>query len=225
MRRIEWAIGIVCVLFAGCASTPLADNPLPIRPGPDNRENPVLVAPGQTSPAVYSQVFDRVYDVVREYFGVSYSNVYDGKIVGSPTIAPGIEQIWKPGSPSAGERLYATFQLVRYRCFVQIKPAEQGGYMVIVTVLRELKDDPQPQGVLSPAYFRDATTVDRVFNIVDPVVPTDDRWIPKGRETAIEQAILRRVQETKFPGWSDSHSTLPPPAPVKIEEAVPDNPP
>jgi hypothetical protein len=48
--------------------------------------------------------------------------------------------------------------------------------------------------------FGDAGTVDRdQFLVLDPEVtnpltdPTD-RWIPKGRETALEQAILRKLQ-------------------------------
>ena len=48
--------------------------------------------------------------------------------------------------------------------------------------------------------FGDAATVDRdQFLLVRPDITTpandpSERWIPKGRETALEQAILKRLQ-------------------------------
>ena len=79
--------------------------------------------------------------------------------------------------------------------------AESSGYYVQVTVLKDLKDYPTPSGPNSAtAVFGDAGTVDRnQFLIVDPeatspLTSPSDRWIPKGRETHLEQAILRKLQ-------------------------------
>ena len=77
----------------------------------------------------------------------------------------------------------------------------EGAYFVEVTVRKELKDYPTPFGPAVPVpVFGDVSTVDRdAFLIVEPDITSPlaspfDRWIPKGRETAIEQAILQKLQ-------------------------------
>jgi hypothetical protein len=196
MRRIILAAGVAQALaLAGCATGPLADNPLRLRPAPNPVENPVVVSPGQPGPAAYADVFEKVLSVVTEYFEISYANRYDGRIETYPKIAPGLEQPWRPGSPDSRERLLATVQSMRNRCFVRIEPNDQGGYLVQVTVFRELEDVPRPDrqsaGVAS---FRDATTVDRSFEVIDQSVLSAN-WIPKGRDTCFEQALLQKIQK------------------------------
>jgi hypothetical protein len=199
MRRYQM-LALPLVVAAGCLSTPAPDNPLLLRPDPFRSiENPIIIAPGQPTPAAYAEVFERVLSVVSGYFEIAYSNRYDGRIICQPKIAPGLEQPWKTGSPDARERLLASLQTIRYRCEVQIRAAEQSGYQVQVTVYRELKDDPRPSGYMSGPIFRDAAPVDRQFQVVDPVVPTEgDRWIPRGRETALEEAILKKIRSCQF---------------------------
>ena len=117
-------------------------------------------------------------------------------------IAPGYEQPWKPGSPDHYERLLVTLQPYRYRCELRIREAAPSGYFVQVTVRKELKDYPAPsnQFVAIPV-FGDVGTVDRdQFLVVDPDVTSPitnpgERWIPKGRDIAIEQAILQKLQQ------------------------------
>jgi hypothetical protein len=200
MRRLWQAAWLGALLaLAGCYTTPMADNPTLVGPGPiaPLTENPILVAPGQPSPAVEAEVFEKVLDVVDDYFEIAYANRYDRRIVGVPRIAPGLEQPWKPGSPDLSERLLATMQTMRHRCFVQIQPAEVGGYYVHVMVLKELLDDPRPTiPMTGSTAFRDAGTVERTFEVVDPTLPPviGERWIPKGRDCALEQAILKKIQ-------------------------------
>jgi hypothetical protein len=197
--RQSWQIvstGLVLAL-AGCVSGPMADNPLLVQPGVVVGENPIVVAPGQHSPAAFANVFENVLDVMDDYFEIAYANRHDGRIVGVPRIAPGYEQPWKPGSPDHYERMLATGQTMRHRCFARIRPAEVGGYYVDVMVLKELLDDDRPTiPMTSSTAFRDAGTVDRTFEVVDPTLPSilGERWIPKGRDCALEQAILHQIQ-------------------------------
>jgi len=192
MRRIILAAG-AALAASGCATGPLADNPLRVGQ-PVAIENPVLVAPGQPGPAAYADVFERVLSVVTSEFEIAYANRYDGRIETHPKIAPGFEQPWKPGSPDPYERLWATLQSVRHRAIVQIDPHEQGGYLVGVTVFTELEDVPRPvRQAAGAASFRDGNTVDRTFEVVDQSL-VSHVWIPKGRDACYEQAILRKIQ-------------------------------
>lgn len=192
-------LGLALTISAGCLSVPPSDNPLHVRSDPvQTCENPVLIAPGQPVPDAYPEVFEKVLSVVGEYFEIAYSNRYDGRIMTHPKIAPGIGEPWRPGSPDARERLLATLQTIRYRGVVQIRAAEAGGYLVQVVVYRELKDEGRPMMAPSGSVFRDAPPIDRQFEVVDPSIPTDDRWIPKGRESALEDAILQKIRRCQF---------------------------
>src|SRR5262245_43965999 len=92
------------VLGSGCMSGPLLDNPARVRAAADN---PAFLPMG---PPAYGLVFEKVYDVVDDYFEISYANRYDGRIETFPRTAPGLGQPWKPGSPDFSQRLLATFQ-------------------------------------------------------------------------------------------------------------------
>lgn len=202
----RWAGLGILLLAMGCAQTPLLDNPslLPAdRVGGEGAcENPVLIYPGRAGGGeAYAVVFERILDVVDDYFHVQSSSRYDGRIICEPTVAAGLEQPFKNASPDLRERLLVTNQAYRYRCEVRIREADPNGYFVQVTVLKELKDVPVP---FSPnanvPTFADAGTVDRDFFIVvdpsatSPLADKGARWIPKGRDIALEQQILRKIQ-------------------------------
>lgn len=196
--KIGKMLGLALLWPAGCLSTPPADNPLMLRNATGEVENPVLVSPGTPNPSAYAAVFERVLNVVDDYFEIAYANRYDGRIIGAPKIAPGYERFWVNGSADLYERLLATFQTMRYRAVVQIRSAEQGGYLVQVTVYRELKDELRPTNVSGGSVFRDSPSVDRQFEVVDPDVVAESVWIPKGRETSIEDAILKQIRRCQF---------------------------
>src|SRR5262245_35643891 len=118
---VMWRVLFVAsfaVSLAGCASGPLLENPLRIRPERAvPHENPLYVPQGEQ---VYARVFDKVLDVLSDYYDVAYSSRYDGRIETVPATAPGIEQPWKPGSPDLYQRLHAFFQTIRHRAIVVI---------------------------------------------------------------------------------------------------------
>jgi hypothetical protein len=182
---------MLLVLFAGCATGPLAENPVLVRPEQGLiKDNPVYVPLG---PRCYGLVFEKTLDVVSDYFEIAYSNRYDGRIETFPRIAPGLEQPWKPGSPDLYQRLLATLQSIRHRAIVLIHPAEDGGFFIDVKVYKELEDLPQPARAPSgAAVFRSDNIVERQFEVVDEAT-LESKWIPIGRDCALEQVILNRL--------------------------------
>lgn len=178
----------------GCASVPPLDNPALVQPG--CVENPVLLAPGLPTPDGYAAVYERVLDAVNDYFNIKAGSRYSGRIETEPRIAPGYEQPLKPGSPDRYERLLATFQTIRHRAIVEIQAGERGGYTVYVEVIKELESLTQPAlAVAGPAAFRQAPTVTQRQAIVS-VDAVEGNWIPVGRDVAMEQAILRKIQSS-----------------------------
>ena len=198
MRRLILRAGLATAPLAlfgatGCISGPLIDNAGLIRSdlGPACA-NPVFIPRG---PNDYACVFEKVIDVLSDTFEIAYANRYDGTIRTHPKIAPGWEQPWKSGSPYASERLLVTFQTYRYRGEVTITPGEHGGYLIYVTVFKELEDLPKPvRATAGGAAFRSDNTVERQFEVVDPTV-VEGGWVPKGREVHLEQAILQKIQK------------------------------
>jgi hypothetical protein len=195
MRRTIWTacVSMTLVWAGGCASGPLFDNPMfvPIDPNV-TVENPVYVPGG---PTAYHAVFEKVIDVVDDYFEIAFSSRWDGRIETFPRIAPGYEQWWKPGSPDPEQRLLATLQTIRHRAIVQIEPANDGGFFIGVKVFKELEDLPRPVRALAgSASFRSDNTVERQFEVIDPTV-FESQWIPLGEDMKFEQAILQRIKK------------------------------
>jgi hypothetical protein len=190
-RRIMVA-AILGVILSGCVATPIRDNAalMPLDATMDV-ENPVYVALG---PPSYGMVFEKVLDVVDDYFEIAFTNRYDGRIEAFPRITPGLGQPWRPGNPGLYNRLHATTQTLRHRAFVLIQPADDGGFFVQVTVFKELEDLPQPiRATAGAAAFRSDNTVDRLTEVIDPAV-FDAHWIPLGRDADLEQLILQRIR-------------------------------
>jgi hypothetical protein len=190
MWRTLLAAGLA-VFLGGCASGPLQENPLTVRvanAGP--HENPLYIPQG---PMAYARVFEKVLDILSEYFEIAYQNRYDGRIETAPKIAPGIEQPWKPGSPDFGQRLYAFFQTIRHRAIVTITTANDGGYFIQVQVLKELEDLPAPtRQTAGESTFRLESTIQRQYEIVDLDL-YESNWIPIGHDVKLEQVILERL--------------------------------
>jgi hypothetical protein len=194
MRRtwVTALTGAWLVLAAGCARGPLLDNPGVMLPDPNiDVENPMYVPLG---PPSYNAVFERVIDVISNYFEIADYNRYDGRIETFPRIAPGLEQPWKPGSPDFEQRLYATLQTVRHRATVLIQPAENGGFFIQVTVFKELEDLARPiRSTAGAAIFRSDPTVERQNEVID-LTRFEPNWIPIGRDIKLEQVILQRLK-------------------------------
>ena len=190
MWRVLMAAALAAPLV-GCAASPLLENPLLIRPERATPHgNPLYVPQGEQA---YARVFDKTLDVLSDYFEIAYANRYDGRIETSPSIAPGIEQPWKPGSPDLYQRVLAFFQTIRHRAVVVITTAEDGGYFIDLKVYKELLDQPRPnRATAGDATFRIEQTVQRQFEVVEPEL-FEAAWIPVGRDCKLEQVLLDRL--------------------------------
>lgn len=189
MRRLSAALA-VALLFSLFGPRPCVRAGLP--EGGLIVENPLYVPLGPDS---YALVYEKVLDVLTEYFEIAYANRYDGRLETHPRIAPGLEQPWKPGSPNFRERLLATLQTMRHRAFVLIQLADDGGFFVQVVVYRELEDLAKPlRAAAGGTGFRGDTTVERQYEVIDPAV-YDSNWIPQGRDHYLEKAILEKIKK------------------------------
>ena len=155
-------------------------------------QNPVFIPLG---PESYGQVFENVLQVLFDFgFEIRESNRYDGRIETIPRIAPGLGFLLKPGSPDLRDRLLATLQTYRHRVIVEIQPAENGGFFVKFTANRELEDLPRPiRASVGAAIFRTDNNVERQYEVIDPTL-YEFTWIYRGRDTALEQEIIRRLK-------------------------------
>lgn len=194
MGRTLWS-GLVLLLLAGCASGPELEPPPGLYPSaPRGMEyNPLFVA--LTGPKAYSTVFENVLNVLHDTgFQLAEYNRYDGHIKTRPRITPGLAQPWVPSSADVSDRLLATFQTYRQHALVQIQPAEGGGFFIHVIVFKELEELPRPVRATAGAILTNPqNNVDRQFEVVDPTL-FESNWIPKGRDTSVEQLILCQLR-------------------------------
>lgn len=157
--------------------------------------NPFFVPLG---PESYGKVFENCLRVLGDYgFEVVDSNRYAGSIDCLPRIAPGIGLILKPGSPDFRERMLASFQTYRHRVSIQIQPADNGGFWVEVIARKELEDLPRPsRSTVGGAIFRNDNNVERQFEVIDASF-FQAGWFYRGRDEALEQEIIRRINNCK----------------------------
>jgi len=114
----------------------------------------------------YKQVFDKVLEIVGEYFEIEDANRFDGRIqtvprLGVPAKFLAIDTLGEQSLPAGQER--------RRRASVQIVAADVGGYFVQVQVPVEAKK-------VSAA-------------------GKESGWSQIGRHTELEQVMLRRLAE------------------------------
>lgn len=198
MRAARWGLWALW-LAAGCRATsslpptPTHSPPTVVRAQAPDTSNEMVLVTDSPGPEAYAFLFERILDVIDDDFDIAFASRYDGRIETKPRLAPGLEQPFKNGSPDWYERALATLQTYRHRCLVVMQPTERG-YLINVTVLKELEDLPQPTRERSGgAAFRGDPHVDRRFEVVDPKV-VSHVWIPKGRDYAYEQKILRKIR-------------------------------
>jgi hypothetical protein len=186
-RLRAWTAIMVTVLGSGCMQGP----PLMSQ----RMENPLFVAQGHGSES-YRLVFQRVSQVVNEYFPLADSNRYDGHVESEYRVSAGWLDILDPPPYNSYEQWESTLQTVRRKCLVLITPAESGGYHVDVKVFKELENLPQPaHASAGKASFRHENPLERQFDVIDDTTVSRG-WIPIGRDLAFEQLILSRIKAT-----------------------------
>lgn len=195
MRRFFLFSLVLSTFVAGCA----ADRPL-TAPGWQTRnvfhDNPVFL------PATdHEFVWETIVDVVDDYFQIKHeepvrlvgNGFTEGRLDTHPAVGSTIFEPWRRDSASRYEKLESTLQSIRRHAVVSVVVPPEGGHWVDVVVYKELEDVREPENASAgAATFRHDSSLTRV---VSPVGSQEinDRWIRKGRDTALEQRILRQL--------------------------------
>lgn len=157
--------------------------------------NPIELPPAEDH-FVWSQVVDSVDDYFRIAREQPVQNsggiVLDGRIETSYRIGASLLEPWRKDSTAGFERLQSTLQSVRRRAVVTVRPIGNG-YTLEVVVQKDLEDTDRSQySTESTAAMRHDGTVIRTDDAYDDS-PQTLGWIPLGRDTSLEQVILRDI--------------------------------
>ena len=176
---------LVLLLSAGtaaCSTVPPAQAPVAL-------SNPVFV------PARGDElVWERAVDVLHSYsFEIARENRLDGVIETRFKVGSGCLEPWHEESVGFENRAESTLQSIRRRAHVSITPAD-GGYLIGIEAFKEIEDLPGlAANSAGGATFQESTPLQRDLNLVVGQ-STASGWIPLGRDPALEQDMLRRMQ-------------------------------
>lgn len=157
--------------------------------------NPVSLPPAEDN-----FVWFQVVDVVDDFFHVKSEQpvqnrgdiVLDGMLETSYRAGASISEPWRKDSTSGFERLQSTFQSIRRRAIVIVRP-EGTGYELEVIVHKELEETNSSQfaTVSAASPIREVSIIRTDDGVND--TPRTIGWIPLGRDTSLEQVILHDI--------------------------------
>lgn len=151
--------------------------------------NPLYVPSGD-----FEWVWDHAVGVVDEYFTIAREDRQARTIVTDPKMGATIVEPWYGDSVGLYERLESSLQTIRRWARITVNPAPGGGYSVKVEVYKELEDLSKPErSAGGRGVFDSDFPVNRTREIVGPVL-IPDGWIPRNRDTKLEQVILARLR-------------------------------
>jgi hypothetical protein len=179
LRTILAALAALVALGqTGCAlvPTPVVDNP--------------LIVPA----CEFDKVWATTVGVVDNYFDIRTENRLARRIETDPDISPTLAEPWRLAAVGFEDRLESTLQTIRRFAIVTVHDAPGGGYAIRVNVQKELEDMAKPDRQSSmQAVFTNDFPVNRTREIVGPV-PLPVQWIPRGRDSKVEQKILNDLK-------------------------------
>lgn len=186
-RRRIWAYVATVALTAagstGCATI----NPPPALPNP-------LMVPSTDFETVWMACITSIDD----YFDIASENRLQRKIITEPKVAATLFEPWSGDSIGFDQRLEATLQTMRRHAVITVNPTATGAYAVKVEVNKELEDMIRPERANNGrAVFDNQFPVNRARDLVGPV-PLPNGYIPRGRDTKLERAILAKIKEKLF---------------------------
>ncbi len=194
MRR-SIAVGLLGLLAAaGCAVAPPVTTPV------WETTNVFVNNPVLLPIADHEVAWETVVDVVDDYFKIDREEpvrrlgdvVTEGRLDTFPAVGSTVFEPWRHDSANSYEKLESTLQSIRRRATVRVSPAG-GGYEVDVAVYKELEDVARPmRSTAGSATFRNDSSLTRVVDVVGEQ-PIHEDWIPMGRDTALEQRIIRQL--------------------------------
>ena len=147
------------------------------------------------------QVWEQVVDVVDDYFKIEHEErvrlvgdiLTEGRLETFPRSGSTLFEPWNKDSVTPYEQLESTLQSTRRRASARVAPAE-GGYEIELFVTKEFEDVGQrPHAVASNSNLRHDSGLRRLNQPVGGDRPTIG-WIGKGRDLALEQAMLGEIR-------------------------------
>lgn len=151
--------------------------------------NPVFV-----TAATHEMAWERTVDAIHDFrFPIIRESKLDGVIETDYVVGSSLLEPWNHDSIGLANRLEDTLQSTRRRLRVRLTPS-QGGYLVSVEVFKEREDTRGPvENSTGGATFQTNQSLQRDLNVVDEI-SAPSGWIPIGRDPALEQAVLERIQ-------------------------------
>ena len=185
VRIASVALGVLGWLTAGCATVPGLRT---------TSENPLIVPSSD-----FETVWKASVISVDEYFDIASERREQRKIVTQPKTGATLFEPWEGDSVGFYERLESSVQSIRRLAIVTVDPAPSGqGWAVRVEVYKELEDLLQPDRQMAGrAVFNNIQTVNRSREVIGPV-QIAPYWIPRGRDTKLEQAIIAKIKGELF---------------------------
>jgi hypothetical protein len=186
IRHLSWLLCLVglvlctgCIGMRGRAPTPAAAQTV----------NSIFI-PNEDQEFVW----ERIVDVVHDYFEIARENRIDGIIETRPLVAAGILEPWHKDSVGLDNRLEGTLQSIRRRGFVNVTPA-QGGYLVSIEIFKEQEDVvTSPDKSAGNSTFQENRPLQRDLTlVVGDAAPQG--WIALGHDQALEDRMLLKIQQ------------------------------
>ncbi len=159
-----------------------------------------LPNPVQLPPANDQFIWQQTIDSVDDYFRIAREQpvqnsggmVMDGRIETAYLVGATVMEPWRRDSTAGFERLQSTLQSIRRRATVIVRP-NGAAYSLEVIVQKELEDtDRTEYATESNAQRRHDGTLLRKSDDYDDS-PQTLGWIPLGRDSSLEQAIMRDI--------------------------------
>ena len=197
MLRISTTVFCATALIAGSLFSGCGQLSYRLR----NRQPETFVPnPLELPPAADGFVWSQVVDAVDDYFRITREQpvqnsngiILDGRVETSYRIGASILEPWRKDSTAGFERLQSTLQSIRRRAIVTVRPSG-AAYSIEVVVQKDLEDTDRSQfEVESASTMRHDGTIIRAQDANDDS-PQTLGWIPLGRDTSLEQVILRDI--------------------------------
>jgi hypothetical protein len=158
--------------------------------------------PLELPPAEDSFVWSQVVDAVDDYFRIAREQpvqnrdglVLDGRLETAYQIGSSIFEPWRKDSTPGFERFQSSLQSIRRRAIVTVRP-NFAAYQIEVVVQKDLEDTDRSlfatENSIGGSKRHDGTILRKQDESDD--TPQTLGWIPLGRDTSLEQVILRDI--------------------------------
>ena len=179
MGRGFWLLVLAATAMAGCARAPGV-----------RYANPMALAGADAG--TVEQVARRVLQELQ--FEVEFPQTRPGQLETGPVTGASWFEFWREDTVGGRQRLESSLHTVRRRASVAVKSAGTGAE-VSVTVIKERLSAPNT-GPASATETFDLYELEERSELrrVDDLSPAAYGWLDMGRDDALEQRILERIQ-------------------------------